>query len=60
MKKFTAFYWRGNPQMKNGGYATSRTVEARTVKSAEKKARALAEKVIYGTMILLKVKEQEA
>lgn len=46
--------------MKNGGYATSRTVEARTVKSAEKKARALAEKVIYGTMILLKVKEQEA
>ena len=57
MKKFTAIYWRGNPQMKNGGYATSRTVEARTAKSAEKKARELADKVVYGTMILLKVQE---
>ena len=37
MKKFTARFWRSNPQLANGGYETSRTIEARTKVAAEKK-----------------------
>ena len=54
MKTYIATFWRGNPQSKNGGYETTRTIEARTQASAEKKARAY-EKCIYGSMSLIKV-----
>ena len=57
MKKFTATFWRANPQLKNGGYETTRTVEAKTLKSAEKKAEKMTKGCVYGSMCLLKVEE---
>lgn len=56
MKTYIATYWRGNPQLKNGGYETTRKIEAKTIASARKKARE-KEKCLYGTMTLLKVEE---
>ena len=56
MKSYIASYWRGNPQLKNGGYNTTRTIEARSIVSARKKAREIAERPGYGTMSLLDVK----
>lgn len=28
MHRYSATFWRGNPQLKNGGYETTRTIEA--------------------------------
>ena len=58
MKKYIAKFWRGNPQSANGGYETTREIEARTIKSAEKKARGYENGCIYGSMTLLEVKEK--
>ncbi len=51
MKKFIARFWRHNPQLANGGYATERVIEARTLASAMKKAQRM-EKCAYGAMWL--------
>lgn len=58
MKKYIATLWRSNSQLKNGGYKTTRTVEARTLVSAKKKAREF-EKCMYGSMTVIDVKEGE-
>lgn len=55
MKKWKATIWRGNPQLTNGGYETTRTIEAKTQKSAWKKAEKIAESCLYGYMQVLKV-----
>jgi len=55
MKKYIATFWRGNQQLARGGYETTRTIEAKTITSARKKAREITEKVAYGTMTLLNV-----
>lgn len=57
MKKFTATFFRYNPQLANGGYETTRTIEARTIRSAEKKAYKLAEQMLYGSMRLISITE---
>ena len=36
---FTATFFRRNPQSRNGGYNTTRTIEAKTIKEATKKAK---------------------
>ena len=54
MKKFKAKFWRGNPQLANGGYETTRTIEAKTITQARKKAREY-EKCVYGSMTLLDI-----
>lgn len=59
MKKYTATYWRSNPQLANGGYETTRDIEAKTIASAKKKAREIAERQSYGGMELLKVEVKE-
>lgn len=51
MKKFIARFWRHNPQLQNGGYATERVIEARTLASATNKAKRI-EKCAYGAMWL--------
>lgn len=56
MKKFTAVYWRSNPQFKNGGYETKRIVEARTLQSAKKKAEKINQP-LYGSLDLMDVYE---
>ena len=60
MKNFTAIFWRGNPQLKNGGYETIREIKARGKKSAEKKAREYERDCSYGTMTLVCVIERVA
>ena len=57
MKTYKAKFWRSNPQLKNGGYETERTVEAKTIRSAEKKAREIESKCLYGSMSLISVEE---
>lgn len=54
MKKFIATYWRYNCQLANGGYETTRTIEARTLASAERIAQKSTE-CVYGHMSLLNV-----
>lgn len=53
MKKYTATFFRSNPQLANGGYETTRTIEAKTIASARKKAREIEAKALYGGMTLL-------
>ena len=53
---FTATFFRRNPQSRNGGYNTTRTIEAKTIKEATKKAKAL-ETCVYGSMELLEIKQ---
>ncbi|MBQ8942476.1 MAG: hypothetical protein IJ062_11635 [Firmicutes bacterium] len=54
MKTYKATFWRGNPQLTNGGYETERIIEAKTIASARKKAREY-ENCIYGTMTLISI-----
>ena len=53
MKKYTVILMRHNPQ--TGDYQTERTVEARTIVSARKKAQELADSCVYGSMTVLDV-----
>lgn len=55
MKKYIATYWRSNPQLANGGYETTTEIEAKTIASARKKAREIAERCVYGSKTLLNV-----
>lgn len=57
--KFKATYWRGNPQIKGGGYTTERTIEAKSTRSAEKKALDISAKCLYGSMELLRIEKME-
>lgn len=57
MKKFKATFWRSNPQLTAGGYETTRTIEAKTIRSAKKKANEICEKTVYGDMQLLNIEE---
>ena len=55
MKDFTATYFRRNNQLTSGGYETTRTIQAGTLRSAKKKAQAIADKCLYGSMALIDV-----
>lgn len=59
MKTWIGTFWRTNPQFENGGYTTTRSVEAKTEASAKNK---LIKKYVncrhaYGSMDLISVKE---
>lgn len=56
IKKYTAIFFRANPQLTSGGYQTTRTIEAKTITSARKKARDIESGCIYGGMTLLDVR----
>lgn len=59
MNRYTATFWRGNPQLRNGGYQTTRTIEAKSITSARKKARDTYEnECVYGTMTLIDIKKE--
>lgn len=58
MKKFIATFWRGNPQLLRGGYEMKKTIEARTIEAAKRKAEKLAEKTVYGSMRLLDIEPE--
>lgn len=59
MKTYIAKFWRSNPQLKNGGYYTTYEIKAKTIRSAEKKAREY-EDCAYGTKSLVGIQEAEA
>ena len=59
MKKYTATYFRYNPQLSAGGYKTTRTIEARNKTEATRKATKLASATIYGSMALLTVEQAD-
>lgn len=59
MKKFVATFWRSNPQLRSGGYTTTREIEAKTIASARKQAREIAEKTVYGGMELISVEKAD-
>ena len=54
MKKYIATFWRHNPQMDK--YQTTRTIEAKTIASARKKAKDM-ENCCYGSLELIDIKE---
>jgi hypothetical protein len=54
MKIYIATFWRGNRQLADGGYETTRTIEANTEALAKKKAQKL-ENCCYGSMTLKKI-----
>ena len=56
MKNYTAIFFRSNPQLANGGYQTTYTIEAKAIASARKKAREIESKCAYGSLSLMKVK----
>ena len=39
MKKFEAVFWRGNPQLANGGYETKRQFNAKSYEGAKRQAK---------------------
>lgn len=57
--KFVATFWRSNPQLKNGGYETSREIEAKTIASARKKAMDIENHTAYGSMTLRGIERKE-
>lgn len=60
MNTYRGTFWRSNPQLKNGGYETTREVEAKTIASAKKKLNQIASNCLYGGMDLLDVVKVEA
>lgn len=59
MKTYIATFFRRNPQLTSGGYQTTRTIEAKTIASARKKAREIEAKCIYGGMSLTDIRLAE-
>lgn len=55
---YTAKFWRGNPQFKNGGYETTRTITAENKREAMKQVK-LIEQCLYGTMELLEIVREQ-
>lgn len=56
--KYVAKFWRGNRQLKNGGYYTVREIEAKTATGAERKAKKISKECVYGSMVLSDVYER--
>lgn len=48
MKKYIATFWRGNPQLKDGGYETTREIEVLCMDDSHEKA--VLEWLNYGAM----------
>lgn len=56
LKTYTATFWRGNPQLEDGGYTTERKIEAVSITQARKIAREEYENgCVYETMTLLDI-----
>lgn len=60
MKKYRITYWRSNPQLKNGGYETTSTICAKSMREARKHANTVAGSCVYGGKEVLKIEEVKA
>lgn len=58
MKKYTATFWRSNPQLPHGGYEKRMDIEAKSMAAARKVAREYEEGIVYGTMTLTELVEE--
>lgn len=56
---FKATFWRGNPQLKNGGYEIRIEIEAKTIAQARKKAHEIEKECRYGTRELISITKAE-
>ena len=54
-RTYTATFWRSNPQLKNGGYYTTKEFQAVSHKAAERQAERYTKGVVYGGLDLISV-----
>lgn len=54
-RTYIATFWRGNPQLKNGGYYTTKEFQAVSHKAAERQAERYTKGMIYGSLNLISV-----
>ena len=54
-KIYIATFWRGNPQLKNGGYYTTKEFQAVSHKAAERQAERYAKGMVYGSLSIISV-----
>lgn len=52
---YIATFWRGNPQLKNGGYYTTKEFQAVSHKTAERQAERYTKDTVYGSLSLISV-----
>lgn len=54
-RTYIATFWRGNPQLKNGGYYTEKEFRAVSHKAAERQAERYTKNMVYGSLSLISV-----
>lgn len=54
-RTYVATFWRGNPQLKNGGYYTTKEFQAVSHKAAERQAERYTKGMVYGSLDLVSV-----
>lgn len=54
-RTYIATFWRGNPQLKNGGYYTTNEFQAASHKAAERQAERYTKGMICGSLKLISV-----
>ena len=54
-RTYIATFWRSNPQLKNGGYFTTKEFQAVSHKAAERQAERYAANNVYGGMAVKSV-----
>ena len=54
-RTYIATFWRGNPQLKNGGCYTTKEFQAMPHKAAERQAERYTKDMIYGSLNLISV-----
>lgn len=54
-RTYIATFWRGNPQLKNDGYYTTKEFQAVSYKAAERQAEKYTKGMAYGTLDLVSV-----
>lgn len=54
-RTYVATFWRGNSQLKNGGYYTTKEFQAVSHKAAERQAERYTKSAVYGSLDLVSV-----
>ena len=54
-RTYTATFWRNNPQLKNGGYYTTKEFQAVSHKAAERQAERYTKGIVYVGLDLINV-----
>jgi hypothetical protein len=52
---YIATFWRSNPQLKNGGYFTTKEFQSVSLQEATKQAERYTKDMIYGSLNLISV-----